>query len=179
MKHYNRRKRMRKMENKKVVRKLNKKRVILSILILIVIIILVMIFIVGYNLGAKDKNGKNITFTIAEKQVGSTIINNLEEKGVIRSAFWFKVYMKLNGDINFVPGTYILSPKDTSTEIYNQFKENKFPNNSKMVTFKEGIGFSKIIENITQNTNITKEQIEAKLNDTNYLNSLIKEYWFL
>lgn len=166
-------------KNKKVVRKLNIKRLMLAILIFIIILILIMISIVGFNLSAADKNGEDVTFRIEENQNGNEIIENLEKENIIKSAFWFKVYMKLNGDLSFKPGSYILSPKDNSPEIYRQFKEEDFPNSEAMVTFNEGLGMSKIIDIIVENTDLTKEEIEAKLKDEEYLNALIEEYWFI
>lgn len=167
------------MKNKKVVKKLNKKRLVLAFLIFVVIVVFIIIGIIGFNLSAKDKNAKDINFEIKENQTGNAIIENLEKEGIIRSAFWFKIYMKLNGNINFQPGNYLISPSDNSSEIYRQFIKNDFPKESKMLTFKEGIGMTKIINIISKNTDIKKEEIETKLKDKEYLNSLIKEYWFL
>ena len=81
-----------------------------------------MISIVGFNLSAADKNGEDVTFRIEENQNGNEIIENLEKENIIKSAFWFKVYMKLKGDLCFKTGSYILSPNDNSPEIYRQFK---------------------------------------------------------
>ena len=166
-------------KNKKVIRKLNVKRLVVAIIIFLFVLLLILVGIVGFNLSAANKEIDEVNFTISENENGNEIIDALEKEEVIRSAFWFKVYMKINGEINFKPGTYILSPKDNTPEIYRQFKEEDFPRSEVMITFKEGIGMSKIIDLIVENTDIKKEEIEAKLKDSEYLNSLIDEYWFV
>ena len=47
------------------------------------------------------------------------------------------------------------------------------------ITFKEGINFRNIISLLKDNFGFSEEDIEIKLKDTNYLNSIIEKYWFL
>lgn len=160
-------------------KKLNVKKVIIAICLLLFIIISIFCAVIGSKISGVTKESKEIKFVIKKQEIGNDIIDNLEDKKVIKSAFLFKVYMKFAGEINFAPGSYMLDSKNSMPEIYRQFKENDFPNNSKLITFKEGCNMRSVIKIITANTSITEKEILDKLKDKEYLKGLINDYWFL
>lgn len=63
------------------------------------------------NQPVADGNVACKNFTVNPGDSASTIIDHLEQAGLIRSALIFKLYLKLNGkNIMAEPGTYCLSP---------------------------------------------------------------------
>lgn len=168
------------MANNKVVRKLNKKRIVIAIALFILLIILVCASILGFNLRAVDKDAKSKKFVIEEGTASYTVVDNLEKEKLIKNATAFKIYMKVFGNIEFKAGKYFISPADNSVKIYNKFKNNKFDApKAELITFKEGLGMKEVIKIITEHTNIEEKQITQKLDDNVYLDSLIKKYWFV
>ena len=57
--------------------------------------------------------------------------------------------------------------------------QDNIENEGITITFVEGKRLSYFIEQISKNFNYTNEEIHDKLNDRNYLESLINKYWFL
>lgn len=131
-----------------------------------------------YNLSAVSKKSNKIEFEVTENQTFSSIAKNLKEKNLIKSEFFYKLYVKLMKPTGLQVGTYELNQNMTVEKIVNTLSKGA-PVVSSNVTFKEGINMRKVISLITENTDITEKEILDKLNDKEYLNSLINQYWFL
>lgn len=168
------------MTNKKSVKKLNKKRVVVAVIGLIIVILLICISVLGLNLSAVDNNSKSKKFIIDEGTAAYTVVDKLEKEKLIKNKTAFKIYMKIFGNIDFKAGTYYIKASDNSIKIYNNFKNNSFPTpEAELITFKEGLNMETIIKIICEHSNITEKQIKDKLKDEVYLDSLIKKYSFI
>ena len=117
---------------------------------------------------------------IAKGTSSSQIGKILEEKGLIESANFFKIYLKIKNINNLKAGTYDLSANMKLSKIINILQEgNNFSENEISITFREGINMREIAKVIERNTNNTYDDVMDLINDKEYLQELIDEYWFI
>lgn len=111
---------------------------------------------------------------------GSQIGEALEQAELIRSATFFKIYLKLFNVSDLKAGTYQLTQKMSMKEIVDKLKEGTSYNPDEIsITFKEGINMRELAKVIASNTNNTEDDVMSLLKDTEYLKSLVNEYWFI
>lgn len=164
-----------------VKRKLNVKRLIIALVMLILILSLFVISLFFFMLSPVANSKSDIEYEIASGVTPYQVFKDLEEKGIIRSELFAKIYTKLvNSDLAFNAGTYKLNDSMSTIEIIEVLSGTNYSSGKQVsLTFKEGFEMVDLIEIITTNTGITKEQIEETLSDEEYLRSLIEEYWFI
>lgn len=82
---------------------------------------------VNYRYEATPKGeSQQITFEVPRGSGLSSISSRLEEDGIIKSAFLFKLVTKLRGnERNFKAGEFLLSSPASMSEIYNKLSEGK------------------------------------------------------
>lgn len=145
-----------------------------------VVLIVVCCTIYKINIGPVSKNETLKQIEIEKGETYLSIANKLKENNLIKSEFFYKIYVKLMNPKGLEKGTYSLSENmgveglievlekgsDTSSEVIN-------------VTFVEGKNMRYIAKTIAQNTNNTEDDVYNLLNDSAYIDSLISEYWFL
>ncbi len=137
--------------------------------------------LVYYNANLKevDANAKeNITFTVTAGEAANTIIANLKREGLIKDDLSMKIYVKLHPG-NPQAGTYILTKAMTGPEIYQSFLDGKVTRNTTWVTFVEGKRLSYVADVIAKNFDFTVDEVNAVLDDKEYISSLIARYDFL
>ena len=154
---------------------------------LIIIIALVLLFIVStisilyaFNLGSVSNNETlkevKIESGMTSLQIGSVLENNK----LIKSKDFFVLYLKINKINDLKAGSYKLSESMNLKEIVKVIRDgNSFNEEEITITFKEGINFRDIARVIDENTNNTYDDVMNILNDKDYLNSLIEDYWFI
>ena len=157
-------------------RKIKKK----PLLITIIVIILIPIIIYNYNLSSVSSKKEEVVFEVEEGDTYSSLAPTLKKVNLIKSEFFYKMYVKIHKPSNLQTGTYYLNKKMNVKKIIETF--NKGPHSSGKyvnITFKEGINMRSIARLISANTNISEEEVYKTLKDENYLNKIIKKYWFL
>lgn len=126
-----------------------------------------------------DKNSKeNVAFEIKAGEAANTIVSNLKRIGLIKDEFTMKVYVKMNPGTPQA-GTYILTKSMSVKEIYEAILSGRVTRDTVWVTFVEGKRLTYIIDVISKNFDYTKEEIEAVLEDREYIKKLISKYDFL
>ncbi len=160
----------------------------------IVFIIILGLFIIGvislmgcvifyYNsLGTfeKEENGKDIKIEIPEGTSVAKIANILEENQVVKNAFTFKVFLKLNNKVSLQAGTYMFNNgKENVEQIVTKLNSGEIFDETVTITFIEGKNMRYIAKLIAENTNNTEDAVYELLEDEDYINSLIDEYWFI
>jgi len=162
-----------------VKKKLNKKRLIISVVMLLMIIIFIVLG-AFFSKFAKVSKDSTVVEYIVENGLGMyQVFDDLESKGLIKSAFALKVYSKIKGgDISF--GTYTINKNMNAIEVYDVLTEKRNANHNEVkLTFREGRNVRQLISDLTSISDITEEEILTTLTDTTYLKNLINEYWFL
>ena len=142
-------------------------------------VIIFCIALFHYGLSQASDNSDTKIVVIEPGSVDS-IANTLEKEHLIKSKIAFKIYVRLSGKANLKAATYTLSENMGTKKIveilYNGTGENS---NQIAITFKEGINMRKVVKKIAENTNCSEASVYEVINDTEYLKSLMDEYWFL
>ncbi len=161
-----------------------KKGLIIAIIVIILVIVIgVFGAITFYNSSLKAVRKDESNEVIVEIKNGSTatdIAEVLKEKNLIKNAFTFKIYTKLNKISGMQAGTYKLNQNMDVKQIVESLKKGTdyFPDEIN-ITFLEGKNMRWIAKNIEENTNNTENDVFEKLEDEEYIKSLIDKYWFL
>lgn len=153
-------------------------------LMLLIILSLFIIFIGTYfkvNLSPMDKKNNDTVVVVIPSNTSTKEIGNiLKKEGLIRNAQFFYMYAKIYKINDLKASTYELSPSMSLEEIVDTLRKgNNYNPNTVTITFQEGINMRKVATIIENKTNNTSEDVFNKLKDKDYLDRIIKEYWFL
>lgn len=158
-----------------------KSRVIFKIIMFIIIII--MLGLCGFcylNIMPISTKSSEVTFKIEEGSSIRDISTVLKDNDLIRSEYFFLAYTKINKITDIKAGDYIINKNKSLKEILTILQKGSNVKNKEVtITFKEGKNMRNIAKVIDEKTSNTKEDVFNLLSDKNYINSLIKEYWFL
>lgn len=156
------------------------KKIILIPFILFIIMIISFVIIFIYSLSPVDSKNENIiTFNIEKGWGKNKIITELKKNDLIRSEFFSKVIIKLKNR-ELYAGTYKLSKDLSTNEIFEKISnQDNIENEGITITFVEGKRLTTYITQIADNFEFTEDEIKAKLENVDYLNTLIDKYWFL
>ena len=121
-----------------------------------------------------------IEVMIPENSSGEKIGQILEEKGLIRSTTFFKIYIKLFKIKRLNSGAYKLNKEMSLKEITDELQKINYNSEDEIsITFKEGITMRDIAKVIASKTNNTEDDVMNVFKDTDYLKSLVNDYWFI
>lgn len=152
------------------------------IVIIVILLILVISTVLWYNISLSGTGTEQdkVSIEIPLGSGSSKIASILKENGLIRSEAAFKLYVKLNKITTFQAGNYNLTKNMKVPEIVEALQNGKVLKdvNVKM-TFVEGKNFRYFAKVIAENTYNTEEDVYNLMEDEEYLDSLIKEYWFI
>lgn len=110
----------------------------------------------------------------------SSIGEILEEQGIIKDGTAFRYYVKYKNESGFQAGDYSLSPSMTMDEVISKLKSGKVMKESvAKITLPEGIWIEDIAARIGKELDMETEEVINKLDDDEYVKTLINEYWFL
>lgn len=152
---------------------------------LMFIIVLACIFMSGVyiyesNLKPVSTEDKKITFTVKKGSTYQSLADELKESNIIRSPFFYKLYLKLNPPTSLQAGSYELNQNmDVKTIISILEKGSNYNPDIIRLTFKEGLSVPKFAKFIAENTNHTEKEVYEVLKNKAYLDTLIQKYWFL
>ena len=156
------------------------KKLLIAIVVLALIILGVFL---GYKhmISAPSKKTLVLEFNVEKGSTYSSIAENLESEGLIRSALAYKIYLKLNPvEENLEYGRYYLETSSDVKGIIETLKKGSDTlADTLTVTFVEGKNMRYIMSVIEKNFNYTEKDILKKLSDTDYLDRLIEKYWFI
>lgn len=145
-----------------------------------VVVIVVGCTIYKINIGPVSKNSELKEIEIATGETYLSISSKLKENNLIRSEFFYKLYVKLMKPNNLEKGKYSLSENMGVEGILDVLSNGSDTNTDVIsITFIEGKNMRYIAKLIAENTNNTEEDVYNLLQDTNYLDSVINKYWFL
>lgn len=170
-----------------MTRKTNKKtskkvRILQVIAVIVVLIACGGALLYNMSMSAADPGDTEIRpFTVGEGDTYRTLGPRLKEEGFIRSETAYRLFIKSNApDTPLYTGKYPLSPSMDLREIVDTIAsgETYYPD-AFFLTFPEGKNMRYIASEIAENTDNTEEDVYALLSDTEYLDRLLEEYWFL
>ena len=154
-------------------------------LLIILIVLLVMAIIAGtywfiMSSPVDKKSTSKVEVIIPNGTTTRQIGVILEQKGLIRSDFFFNVYVKLNGTKSMKASTYTMTKDMALKEIIEVLESgNSYNPDVISITFKEGERITDFCNAIAKKTNHTYDEAIAKMKDKTYIQTLIPKYWFL
>lgn len=161
-------------------RKFSIRKFLLFLIVLVAIAIVAMIGLYKFETLAVSSTSKKIEFTVEEGNSYYTLADDLKENNLIKSAFFYKVYLKLHSPSGLTVGTYELNQNMSVGEIVNFLSnENNATDNSVKLTFREGLNAWQMASIISRKTDITSDEFLAKISDETYVDSLKTKYWFI
>ena len=155
------------------------KKIVLIIIAIIFVIIASIFGILFYFCSPVSKNYEEHNIVVPSGSSLGDIANILKKAGLIRNENVFKIYLKIKKVNNVYAAAYYLSPSMNIQEIVKTLESGGHNESEITITFKEGINMRKVAQIIADNTNNTYEDVMNTLADKEYINSLIKKYWFL
>ncbi|MGE5456244.1 MAG: endolytic transglycosylase MltG [Ignavibacteriales bacterium] len=134
----------------------------------------------NYGIGAVSDKTENVEFSIESGSTYLSIAPLLKEKNLIRSEVFYKIYVKIFEPTNLQAGTYLLNESMGVKQIIEALEKGNSGNPDAInVTFKEGLNMRGVAKVISEKTNNTYESVFELLKDSNYIDRLINNYWFL
>lgn len=119
-------------------------------------------------------------FVVENGQTYYSITDKLKEKNLIKSDFFYKLYVKIHKPDSLQAGKYYLSESMNVEQVIEELSKGSTYNPDAIrITFNEGINMKTIAGIISQNTNNTVEDVYDVLKDKEYINELISKYWFI
>ena len=157
------------------------KKFLLFIVTLIIICASISVGVYFYLIGSPNNKNESKIIYIEEGNSYSTIATVLKENNLIKSEIAYKIYIKLNPPKETLEfGEYVLKTSYDLKEMISILEKGSVSlAETVSVTFVEGKNMRYIVSKITENFNITEDEILNKLKDKSYLDTLIKDYWFL
>ena len=155
----------------------------IGILAIGVIILAILGVLIWYAISispVQKGNNEEIEVTIPLGSGSSKIANILKENDVIKNENAFKIYIKIKGDSDFQAGTYTFRKSMGLKEITQILKTGKVEDPSQLnLTYIEGKNIRWLAKMINEKTNNSEEDVYELLENEEYIDSLIEEYWFL
>lgn len=161
-------------------------RLVRRIVAIVLTLVIVAIAIAGISTYSYIKTGlqpvdpNNSTKVTVEVPLGSSvsqIANILETNGLIRDSKIFRYYIKFKNEADFQAGSYQFSPSMTFEELIAALKTGRVIREAVLtVTIPEGKTIEHMGEIFSNKSNFTKDEFIEKVNDLEYLQSLIEKY---
>lgn len=171
---------------KKLIERQGEAKIVRKIVFNIFIVIFILIgatVTAGYfyiNAALKPVDPENKTEKQIEIPIGSSvtgIARILEENGIIKDAKVFKYYVKFKNETEFMAGEYTMTSAMTFQEIIDNLKTGKIMEDVVFkITIPEGKQLKEIAKIIGEKTNHSEDEVLNKLNDEEFINSMIQEY---
>ena len=156
-------------------------KIILGLLAIFMILAIGVMIFYNCSLSSVDKGDKtDVILTIEPGTSTEKIAESLVDANLIRNKFVFLMYIKLNKVNNLQASTYRFNRSMSAKEIVNILSEGKGFNPDEIaLTFKEGKNIRSIAKVISDSTSNKYDDVIKKVNEKEYINKLIKEYWFI
>jgi UPF0755 protein len=171
---------------KKMLEHQSEARVVRRIVLIISVVLILLIVMIGGGgyfyihsalkpVEPGSKVQKKVEIPIGSSVTG--IAERLESNGIIKDAKVFKYYVKLKNEAGFMAGEYQLSPSMDVQEIVGRLKTGKvLAEASFKITIPEGKQLKEIAAIMAQTTNQNETDVFTKLNDKEFIKTLIDKY---
>jgi UPF0755 protein len=120
---------------------------------------------------------KKIDVTIPIGSSTTAIGKILEENGLIKNHLIFKYFVKYKNETGFQAGDYALTKSMSMQEIIDSLKDGKvYEEVAFKLTVPEGLRIPEVAAKIAAKTEYTEEEILEKMQDKDYIKTLIEKY---
>ena len=153
---------------------------------LLIIIIVLAILVAGggyYSLGLRavePGNEEPVPVSIPNGTGASTIVQMLDEAGLVKNLTCAKINTKIGGYNSLQANNYIFTKSMSFQQIMNVINTGNFDYVSKeSIEVKDGARLEQVAESFSQQMPFSSEEFINKWADREYLSQLIDKYWFL
>ncbi|MBR3140981.1 MAG: endolytic transglycosylase MltG [Methanobrevibacter sp.] len=123
---------------------------------------------------------KSLDFEVEQGDTYYTLSDKLKEKDLIKSEFFYKLFIKIKKPGKLVLGEYELNKNMSVKDIINTLSDEKNTKDTSIkLTLKEGTSVSKFAGTLEDKTDIKASEFLEKINEEEFLDELIKDYWFI
>ena len=156
------------------------KKVLLTLLIIVVLCTGGIGFYV-MGLGPADPSSADeVTVDIPEGSGASTIVDILDEAGLVRNRTCAKINARFGGYDSLQANSYTFNPTMTFNEIMSAINEGDFDYVSKTAfVLKDGATIPQAAEELAKVVPASKEEILELWTDKDFVQAQIDKYWFL
>ena len=159
-------------------RKFSLKKTALFFIVLIILIVLSFLSVFVVETSSVGGN-EVVSVEVAKGDNYYTLSSKLKEKDLIKSEFFYKIFLKLNRPGKLVLGEYELNKNMSVKKIVKTLSDEKnLKNTSVKLTFKEGTSVVRFARTIEEKTDISADDFLNKLNDEVFIDESIGKYWF-
>ncbi|MDQ0254285.1 UPF0755 protein [Evansella vedderi] len=163
--------------------------IVRRIVLVSLIVIILAVAGVGYGvyqhivgaIGPVDENDDEIVEVTIP--IGSTVTgigNILEEHNLVSNGDMFRFYVRFRNESGFQAGDYQLTRSMDMDEIIEELKQGTIYQEYELTfTIPEGRWLDNVVARVADETNLTEEELMEKLEDREYLESLIDRYSIL
>ncbi len=132
------------------------------------------------QLNPVNEQTETVVFEVKSGETLNAVLPRLENEGLIKSAFFSKIYIKLNGTGSLAAGKFNLSTSMSTSEIIATITDaTKLIHDDISITFIEGEWLKHMAEKFETEMNISSAELLELWNDEDYIRSLMSEYPFL
>ena len=163
-----------------VKRKLNVKRLILFLFCVLLFIMFILFGTYKLMISKVSNNDEKQEFIVEEGTNFLSLSKKLKDSNLVKSSFFYELYIKINKPEMLYAGTYLLSENMSVKEIADIFgKGTTYNPDGVYVTLKEGISIEEIASIVSEVTNKSKEEYLTYWQSEEFLNKVIDKYWFV
>ncbi|MCD7840347.1 MAG: endolytic transglycosylase MltG [Erysipelotrichaceae bacterium] len=158
-----------------------KRKKIIGIIIGVIVVALIgSYFYYQYGISAVSSSDEEVIVDIEEGTSASGILDALDEAGLVNNKLCGKIFLKLNKYDNLQANSYIFNKNMSLKEIFDiiQNPTQEYINSTKL-TIIEGSTMSDNATLFAEILGISEDEVISQWADTDFLNTLIEEYWFL
>ncbi len=158
----------------------------------IILSIIIILFLLGgagalfawtyYNNGIKavSQESEEVVVVVEPGQSAYSILNTLDEAGLVNDVLCGKIYLKLNEVGNLQANSYRLNKNMSIEELFATIANPTEDDIVQLqVTILDGATLPEIAESIAASLEISADEVMNLLNDQDFLNTLISDYWFI
>lgn len=161
-------------------RKFSIRKFALFLIVLSVIIVAIGVVFYKNGISKVSSDEKAQSFIVKSGSTYLTLAPELKKQDLIKSEFFYKLYIKIHRPSNLSAGIYELNQNMDVSEIISTLSNDKnMKQDVVRMTFREGLNVRQVASIIEENTSFTSEEVINKINNQTYLDTLINKYWFI
>ena len=159
------------------------KKIIIAITAVVAVVLAIIIFFVGFyyvNLKpVKENDNSKVTFVVNGGTSIKTLIDNLEDAGLIKNRYVGYFYVKFNNVNTIQAGEYTLSKAMSVKDILERISNGEANVHALTIRFIEGKRLTRYVSDIASKFNYTEDEIMDVLNNPKFIDECINKYWFI
>lgn len=156
------------------------KNKIIASLVVVVTLFLILITIVVVNFGPVSNNTEPKEFVVESGSTYFSIAPKLKEQNLIKSEFFYKLYIRITNPKPLQACTHNLSEANNLNKLVSILEQDCLFNSENVrITIPENFTLERLADRIAANTNNTRDDLFEVWDNKEFINEMIDKYWFL